>query len=88
MLGKYFSFEQKKKNSECRVCGDKGVETKMLWYKNNWSRGDDDYLGKVCGKCRNKLNIGEFDVHFDNKENKWVFIQSLTNKEVNNLKKE
>ena len=65
-----FYTESKKKNSQCKFCGEKG-ETYQLWYKTGWSRGDDDYLGKICKKCKGKFNRNEIDFIWNKELNSW-----------------
>ena len=60
-----------KKNSQCKFCGEKG-ETHELWYKTGWSRGDDDYLGKICNCCYGKFNRNEIDFIWNENTQKWT----------------
>ena len=76
-----FYLDSKKKNSQCSICGKKPIETKQLWYKTGWSRGDDDYLGKICKDCVKAFNSGEIDFHWEETLKKWTVINSPKIKE-------
>lgn len=50
--------EQPKFNSQCKVCGVRGQCWKAF-EKNNWFRGDDTYLGRICKNCIRANRFGE-----------------------------
>jgi hypothetical protein len=59
-------YENPSIRGRCTVCGDTGPKRqkknpkyfKPYYYskfvKTGWSRGDDEYLGKVCKECMKK----------------------------------
>lgn len=79
-----FYYEKKKKNSACKICGASPVETKELWYKTGWSRGDDDYIGKLCKNCQHDFNIGVIDFNWNEPNKKWI-TNSKTNPYENKI---